>query len=69
MVADGPLEERAAQDLAGRQQPVDQLLAAARLILMSSIFLTFGAIAQASAIVTALFAIETKKRLSEELSP
>ena len=27
MVADGPLEQRAAQDLAGHRQPVEQLLA------------------------------------------
>jgi putative MFS transporter len=36
---------------------------------LSSVFLTFGAVALAAAIVTALFAIETKKRLLEEVSP
>jgi MFS transporter, putative metabolite:H+ symporter len=36
---------------------------------LSSVFLTFGAVALVTAIVTVLFAIETKKRLLEEVSP
>jgi MFS transporter, putative metabolite:H+ symporter len=36
---------------------------------LSSVFLSFGAIALATAVLTALFAIETKKRLLEEISP
>jgi MFS transporter, putative metabolite:H+ symporter len=36
---------------------------------LNSVFLTFGAIALVTAIITALFAIETKKRLLEEVSP
>jgi len=36
---------------------------------LSSVFLAFGAVALVTAIVTALFAIETKKRLLEEVSP
>lgn len=36
---------------------------------LNSVFLAFGAIALLTAIVTALFAIETKKRLLEEVSP
>ncbi|MCK9908518.1 MFS transporter [Microbacteriaceae bacterium K1510] len=36
---------------------------------LSSVFLAFGAVALMTAIVTVLFAIETKKRLLEEVSP
>jgi MFS transporter, putative metabolite:H+ symporter len=36
---------------------------------LNSIFLSFGALALATAVVTALFAIETKKRVLEEVSP
>lgn len=36
---------------------------------LSSVFLAFGAVALVTAIITALFAIETKKRLLEEVSP
>jgi putative MFS transporter len=36
---------------------------------LNSVFLTFGALALATAILTALLAIETKKRVLEEVSP
>ncbi|AXK81398.1 MFS transporter [Pseudolabrys taiwanensis] len=36
---------------------------------LNAVFLAFGAVALVTAIVTALFAIETKKRLLEEISP
>jgi MFS transporter, putative metabolite:H+ symporter len=36
---------------------------------LNSIFLAFGALALVTAIITALFAIETKKRVLEEVSP
>jgi MFS transporter, putative metabolite:H+ symporter len=36
---------------------------------LSSVFLAFGVVALVTAIVTAWFAIETKKRVLEEISP
>jgi putative MFS transporter len=36
---------------------------------LQSVFLSFGLIVLVTAIVTALFAVETKKRLLEQLSP
>ena len=36
---------------------------------LESVFLAFGAVAAVAAIVTAIFAIETKGRVLEELSP
>ena len=36
---------------------------------LSSVFLVFGAVTLATAVVTALFAIETKRRVLEEISP
>jgi MFS transporter, putative metabolite:H+ symporter len=36
---------------------------------LNSVFLAFGVVTLVTAIVTALFAIETKKRLLEEISP
>jgi putative MFS transporter len=36
---------------------------------LQSVFLLFGVIALVTAIITALFAIETKKRLLEQVSP
>jgi putative MFS transporter len=36
---------------------------------LNSVLLGFGAVALVTALVTALFAIETKKRVLEEISP
>jgi putative MFS transporter len=36
---------------------------------LQSVFLAFGVLAVVTAIVTALFAIETKKRILEDVSP
>jgi putative MFS transporter len=36
---------------------------------LQPVFLTFAAVAGAAAIITALFAIETKDRVLEEVSP
>jgi MFS transporter, putative metabolite:H+ symporter len=36
---------------------------------LNSVFLAFGAVTLVTAIITALFAVETKKRVLEDISP